>query len=249
MMNSLVPPERPLYEPPFVPIQRGSLRSRSIQDGRVSFTHKGTDHRIRLIFETRETRERRRARVVGRRGRLRGVPAQLRRRGRRRRGRSAGAAIAAGLPGRPRRGRHLADPVLPVAAGRRGLRRQRLLCGGSAAGDHGGLRRPGLRRRRAPDPGHHRPGAEPLLQRPPAVPRRAGRRARQRRAGQVHLPRRPRPRRRAAAEQLAVAVRRPRVDPGDRGRRARGSGTCTCTTPASPTGTGTTRTCPRCSRT
>jgi 1,4-alpha-glucan branching enzyme len=43
--------------------------------------------------------------------------------------------------------------------------------------------------------------------------------ARQRRAGQVHLPRRPRPRRRPTAEQLAVAVRRPRVDPGDRGRR------------------------------
>src|SRR6266851_1425036 len=45
-------------------------------------------------------RERRRARVVGGRGRLRGVPAEFRRRGRRRRGRPARAAVEAGIPGR-----------------------------------------------------------------------------------------------------------------------------------------------------
>ena len=167
----------------------------------------------------RETRERRRARVVGGRGRLRGVPAQLRRRGRRRRGRPAGAAVPPGVPGRPRRRRRLADSLLPVSAGRRRLRRQRLLRRGPAARDHDRLRPSGQGRGRAPDPDHRRPGAEPLLQRASAVPRRAGRGARQRGAGPVHLPRRARPGRRTAAEQLDLAVRRPGLDAGDRGRR------------------------------
>ena len=171
----------------------------------------------------KEMRERRRARVVGGRGGLPGVPAQLRRRGRQRRGRPAGTAVPPGVPGRPRRGRRLADPLLPVPAGRRRIRRQRLLRRGPAARDHGGLRPSGQGRRRVPDPGHRRPGAEPLLQRASAVPRRAGGGPRQPGAGPVHLPRRARPRRRTAAEQLDVEVRRPRLDPGDRGRRPAGT--------------------------
>ena len=41
------------------------------------------------------------------------------------------------------------------------------------------------------------------------------------------------------AERVAVALRRPRLDPG----RRTGSGTCTCSHPSSPTSTGTTRRC------
>ena len=45
---------------------------------------------------------------------------------------------------------------------------------------------------------------------------------RQPRARALHLPRRPRHRRRGAAQQLALGVRRPRLDPGHRGRRHAG---------------------------
>ena len=63
----------------------------------------------------------------------------------------------------------------------------------------------------------------------------------------VHLPRRARPGRRTAAEQLDLAVRRPGLDAGDRGRRP-GQPTRTFSTPASLTGL-VTRTFPCCSRT
>ena len=69
-------------------------------------------------------------------------------------------------------------------------------------------------RQRAPDQGHRRSGAEPLLVGPSAVQEGAGGAAGQRRAGAVHLPRRPGARRRRAAEQLALPVRRPGLDPG-----------------------------------
>ncbi len=62
--------------------------------------------------------------------------------------------------------------------------------------------------------GHRRPGAQPLLVGASAVQEGAGGPARQRRAGAVHLPRRPRARRRRAAEQLALPLRRPGLDPG-----------------------------------
>ena len=48
---------------------------------------------------------------------------------------------------------------------------------------------------------------------------RPRRRTGQPRAGPLHLPGRPRRERRAAAEQLAVGLRRPRLEPGHRGRR------------------------------
>ena len=51
----------------------------------------------------------------------------------------------------------------------------------------------------------------------------------------LHLPRRPRRGRRAAAEQLAVASSAARPGPGSPNRTARpASGTCTCSTPAQP---------------
>ena len=53
------------------------------------------------------------------------------------------------------------------------------------------------------------------------------------------------PRRRAAAQQLAVGLRRPGVDAGP----GRSSGTSTSSTPPSPTSTGATPRCRRCSRT
>ena len=61
------------------------------------------------------------------------------------------------------------------------------------------------------------------------------------RARALHLPRRARRGRRAAAEQLAEQLRRPRLDARDRGPTAPpASGTCTCSTSPSPTSTGTT---------
>ena len=56
-----------------------------------------------------------------------------------------------------------------------------------------------------------------------------------RRARALHVPRRQGRRRRAAAEQLGVRLRRPRLDARHRGRRhARASGTCTSSTPTQP---------------
>ena len=56
-------------------------------------------------------------------------------------------------------------------------------------------------------------------------------------------------RRRAAAERLAVDLRRPGLDPDAEPGRHPASGTCTCSRPSSPTSTGTTRRCARSSRT
>ena len=65
--------------------------------------------------------------MVARRGHLRGLRAQLRRRQRRRRRRPAPASASqVPVPRRPRRRRALADAVLPLADGRRRLRRGRL---------------------------------------------------------------------------------------------------------------------------
>ena len=62
------------------------------------------------------------------------------------------------------------------------------------------------------------------------VPGRAGQPAGQPRAGPLPVPRRPRAERRGAAEQLALGLRRPGVDPG----RRTASGTCTSSTPRQP---------------
>ena len=74
----------------------------------------------------------------------------------------------------------------------------------------------------------------------------AGRRAGQPRARPLPVPRGSRRGRQRAAQQLAVGLRRPGVDPG-RGRPD-GSGTSTSSTPPSPTSTGATPRSPRCSR-
>ena len=66
--------------------------------------------------------------------------------------------------------------------------------------------------------GHDRHRPEPLLERAPVVPGGARRRPGRARAGPVHHPPGPRPRRRRAAEQLAVGVRRPGVDAAARRR-------------------------------
>ena len=57
----------------------------------------------------------------------------------------AGVTSRIGLSGRPRGGRDLAQPVLPVGAGRRRLRRGRLPQRGARAGHLGRLRRAGRR--------------------------------------------------------------------------------------------------------
>ena len=109
-----------------------------------------------------------------------------------------------------------------------------------------GLRHARRRRRadrrgaRARDQDHHRHRAQPRLRPAPwftaalaAGPGSAGARA-------VLVPAGPRRGRRAAAEQLAVDLRRARLDPGDRaGRHRRASGTCTCSRRSSRTSTGT----------
>ena len=63
---------------------------------------------------------------------------------------------------------------------------------------------------------------EPRLGSAPVVSGCAGGRARIGRAGQVLVPARPRPGRRAAAERLAVHLRRARVDPDHRAGRLAG---------------------------
>ena len=147
---------------------------------------------------------------------------QLRRRGRRRRGRHGRHRAAAALPPRPRRRLGVDHAVLHLAAERPRLRRRRLPRRGPAVRLARRLRLhagEGARPRPARDRG---PGPQPHLQRAPVVPRGAGRRAGLPRPGPLRLPRRRRARRQPPAEQLAVDLRRPRVDPrpGPR-RRAR----------------------------
>ena len=147
---------------------------------------------------------------------LPGLHPQLRRRQRRRRRRPGRHPRQAALPGRPRRRRAVDHAVLPLADGRPRLRRRRPARRRAGVRRPRRVRRPARRRPRARHPGHHRPGAQPQLARPRVVPGGAGRGARLAGAGAVPVPRRARRRRRRAAEQLALGLRRPRVDPGAR---------------------------------
>ena len=138
------------------------------------------------------------------------LPALVRRRRRRRHRRPARHHRAPALPARPRRRRRLAlarstprrrhDAGYDVAD----YRDVDPLFGTLADADAMLAQRP-----RARPQGHRRPGAQPHLRRARVVPGGAGRRPRQPRARALHLPRRPRRRRRAAAEQLGVGLRRP----------------------------------------
>ena len=125
-----------------------------------------------------------------------------------------------GLPGRPRRGRDLAQPLLPLADGRRRLRHRRLPRHRPLFGTLAGCRRADRRGARARDPDDRStscrttaptstPGSRQALAAAPRSPQRV----------LVLVPARPRPGRRRAAEQLAVLLRRPGLDPGDRAGR------------------------------
>ena len=133
-----------------------------------------------------------RSRLVARRRHLPGLRAQLRRRQRRRHRRPRRRPRPAALPGRPRRRRDLVQPLVPVADGRRRLRRGRL------PRHRPGVRHPGRGRgadrrgARARHPDHRRHRAQPQLRPAPVVPGGAGRRAGLARAGPVLVPARPR---------------------------------------------------------
>ena len=114
--------------------------------------------------------------------------------------------------------RRVAEPLLPVAAGRRRLRRRRLPRRRSAV-RHARRRRPADRRgarRRDPSDLRHRP--QPHVRRACVVPRRRGCRAGQPGASALRLPRRPGKGRRPATERLDERLRRPGVDAGRRAR-------------------------------
>ncbi len=105
------------------------------------------------------------------RRRLPDLPAQLRRLRRRRDRRPGRPRGPPRPPDRPRRGRALAVPGLPVAAGRRRLRHQRLP-GHRAGVRHPGRLRPAARgRARARAEAGHGPGRQPHLGRAPVVRR------------------------------------------------------------------------------
>ena len=141
----------------------------------------------------------RRASLVGRRRLLPDLSPQLRRRQRRRHRRPDRPARAARPPGRARRRRAVALAVLPLAHGRRRLRRRRPVRRRPDLRHARRLRRAARGGARARHPGHRRHRPEPLLQRAPVVP---GRRwpatpdSPERAA--VRLPSRPRRRRRAS---------------------------------------------------
>ena len=175
---------------------------------------------------------------------LPGLPAQLRRRQRRRDRRPRRRPRPAALPGRTGRRRALVQPLVPLADGRRRLRRRRLP-----------RHRPGLRhagRGREADRRGARawasassstscpttsPTAHPWFRE--ALAAGPGSPARDRfwfRPGRGEDGE-------TAAQQLALAVRRPGLDPDHRTTTARrGSGTCTSSLPSSPTSTGSTPT-------
>ena len=127
-----------------------------------------------------------------------------------------------------RRRRGLAVAGLPVADGRRRLRRRRLRGHRPALRHARGRRRADRRRARARPAGAHGRRAVPHVDRAPVV-RRASR------ALRLVGPRRP-------AEQLA---RRPSAARRGRPTRAPAAGTCTPSIPSSPTSTGAARTCAR----
>ena len=158
----------------------------------------------------------------------------------------AGIRARLRLPARPRRRRDLVQPVVPVADGRRRLRRGRLprhRPGLRHAGRGRGADRGGARARASASSSTSCPTTAPTRTRgsrrrsPPGPARRPGTCSGSGRPGRA---------RRAAAEQLALASSAARPGPGSTGRA---SGTCTCSRPSSPTSTGTTRRCGRSSRT
>ena len=172
-----------------------------------------------------------------------GVSAQLRRRERRRRGRPPRAAGQAPLPGRPRRRRSLDLAVVPLADGRRGLRRQRLPRHTPDVRHPRGRRRGAARRPRARAAGDHRPRPQPHLRPAPVVPRGPRRGAGLARAGALLLPRRagatsgeepPNNWISAFGGPAWIADQPSPTGPP-------GSGTCTSSRPSSPTSTGATR--------
>ena len=150
--------------------------------------------------------------------------AQLRRRRRGRRRRPARAPLAPALPAGPGRRRAVDHAVLPLADGRLRLRRRRLPRASTPAVRHAGrLRRP-ARATRTPAACGSSSTSVPnhFSDQHVVVPAGAGRPGRQPRARALPVPRRPRRGRRAAAQQLAVRVRRPGVDPHHRRRRRPG---------------------------
>ncbi len=134
---------------------------------------------------------------------------------------------------RPRCGRAVAHALLHVPAGGRRLRRGRLPRRRSTVRHAGRLRRPCGGRPRARVAADHRHRPEPFVRPAPLVPGGAGRAARVVRTVALHFPSRQArrtSRRGAAAERLAVRVRRSGVDAGERRRvvpasvRARAAG-------------------------
>ena len=163
----------------------------------------------------------------------------------------AGVRSRLPLPAGPRRRCHLVHALVPLAHGRRRLRRRRLprhrpdvRRPGRGRGAH--RRRPGVRH-----PDHHRRRPQPRVRRPRLVPGCVGGRARVARARPVLVPGRPRPGRRRAPELAGSSefggptwtrAAGPR-------RRRPASGTSTSSPPASPTSTGATRTSAASTRT
>ncbi len=153
---------------------------------------------------------------MARGGHLPGVSALLRRRERRRHGRPRGHPLADPLPLGARRRRDLAVPLLRLPPEGRRLRRRRLPRDRPAVRHPRRLRRDARGRPRGGHPPHRRPRPQPLLFGARVVQGRAGRRAGQRRARPLPLPRRRPGEARDAAEQLAVGLRRPRLDQDSR---------------------------------
>ena len=178
-------------------------------------------------------------RVVALRRHLPALRPQLRRRRRRRDRRPGRRAGPAAIPGRPRHRRDLVQPLVPVADGRRRLRRRRL------PGHRPGVRHAGRGRgadhrgARARHPDHHRHRPQPLLGPAPVVPGGARRRARIGGARAVLVPAGRGPGGDQPPNNWRSDLRRPGLDPDHRARTARrASGTCTCSPPSSPTSTG-----------
>ena len=135
----------------------------------------------------------------------------------------AGVRSRLGYLREPRRRRDLVQPVVRVAAPRRWLRRRRL-SGDRAVVRHARRGRGADHRgARARDPHDHRRRPEPRLRSASMVHRSPPRRPGLGDARPVLVPPRPGPRRKRAAEQLAIALRRDRLDPHEEPRRhARG---------------------------